>query len=153
MPNDKDPKDKMVYAKFIDFLEKNDPTGLSQAYYKTLIGKYEKTYANDGFVEADRKALDYIKRNDPTGFIKFYYEETKVGIYEKGIIKSIDEKLDVIDKAIDKGIKDLGKFIGEKLDTLDELIKPIKENTSHTNNGVDNNKNLPKNNSENILNR
>lgn len=120
--------EKMSYAKFIDFLEKNDPTGLSQLYYQTLIGKYEKTLGNDGFVEADKKALKYIKDNDPTGFIKYYYEQTALGKLEVKITKVVDEKLDVLDRAADK----IFKLINEKLDRLPDF-KDL----------INNNKNLP----------
>jgi hypothetical protein len=152
--------EKMTYAKFIDYLEKNDPTGLSQTYFKTLIGKYEKTLANDGFVEADRKAYNYIKKNDPTGFIKYYYEKTEMGIGEKDFIKAADEELDYLDKDFDRTFKKMGEYLDRDLKKIGKFIEETKGNIKELfnlndivlNNPTNNNKNLPKKQIDNPIN-
>lgn len=134
-----DNKEKTSNAKLIDFLEKNDPTGLAQVYYQTLIGKYEKVASNESIIEADRKALQYLEKNDPTGFIKYFYEETEIGKYEKSMIKQLDKKFDDLDRLADKGFKEFGKFINQ---SFNDTVKAIKELGSQSDNH-DNNKNLP----------
>lgn len=122
-------KEKNIFANFIDAVEKHDPGGLAKAYYSTLIGKYEKKIANEGYLEADKKALEYLKNNDPTGFVKWYYEESKLGKFEKDLIKSIDHKMDDLDKSLDKGIKTL---VNEAKELIHGSILP-NNNINHHN--------------------
>ena len=107
--------EKGLYAKAIEWLEKNDPTGFSDWYYnETLLGKYDKIHANIGLYAAEKKSLEYLRKNYPS--LGGFFDNNPIGKLYKELDKEWSLGVDVI-------ISDLKSlFLGEESPNTTNLI-------------------------------